>query len=138
MSFKISLLIIKMQLIQTLLLSEPPRFVQKLEDTYFKLRQPLTLKCMYTGSQRVYVTWKKDDKLIWASYKYNVKTTNDTLTLEVLNSDRKEAAGTYTCEISNDAGTDICHANVKLGKAYNNNIVGIDALRILLHQQAPL
>lgn len=105
-----------MQLTQPLLLSEPARFVKKLEDTYFRLHEPLTLKCTYTGSQRVCVTWKKDSKLIWASYKYNVKTTNDTCILEVLNSDREEAVGRYTCEISNAEGTDICHANVKLGK----------------------
>ncbi|MEQ2219931.1 hypothetical protein ILYODFUR_000155 [Ilyodon furcidens] len=93
---------------------EPPRFVNKLEDTYFRLREPLTLKCTYTGSQRIHVTWKKDDKLIWASYKYNVKTTDDTCILEVLNSDQEEAVGQYTCEISNAAGSDVCHANVKL------------------------
>ena len=90
--------------------------MKKLEDTCFRLREPLSLKCMYTGSQRMNVTWKKDGKLIWASYKYNVKTTNDTCILEVLNSDREEAVGKYTCEISNTSGTDICHANVKLGK----------------------
>ncbi len=105
-----------MQLTQQLPLPEPVRFVEKLEDTYFRLREPLTLKCTYTGSQRVFVTWKKDGKLIWASYKYNVKTTNDACILEVLNSDREEAVGRYTCEISNAAGTDTCHANVKLGK----------------------
>uniref|UniRef100_A0A0S7EQR1 TITIN n=1 Tax=Poeciliopsis prolifica TaxID=188132 RepID=A0A0S7EQR1_9TELE len=93
---------------------EPPRFVNKLEDTYFRLREPLTLKCTYIGSQRIHVTWKKDDKLIWASYKYNVKTSYDTCILEVLNSDREEAVGRYTCEISNAAGSDVCHANVKL------------------------
>lgn len=105
-----------MQLTQPLLLSEPARFKKKLEDTYFRLREPLTLTCTYTGSQRISVSWKKDGKLIWASYKYNVKTTNDTCILEVLNSDREEAVGKYTCEISNAAGTDTCHANVKLGK----------------------
>lgn len=105
-----------MLLTQILLLPEPVHFVKKLEDTYFKLREPLTLKCTYTGSQRLFVTWKKDNKLIWASYKYNVKTTDDTCILEVLNSDREEAVGKYTCEISNAEGTDICHANVKLGK----------------------
>uniref|UniRef100_A0A3B4TIS4 Ig-like domain-containing protein n=1 Tax=Seriola dumerili TaxID=41447 RepID=A0A3B4TIS4_SERDU len=94
--------------------TKPARFVQKLEDTYFRLCEPLTLKCTYSGSQRVCVTWKKDDKLIWASYKYNVKTTNDTCILEVLNSDREEAVGRYTCEVSNAEGTDTCHANVKL------------------------
>ncbi|XP_078142269.1 titin-like [Centroberyx gerrardi] len=106
-----------MQLTHPLLLSEPARFVKKLEDTYYRLREPLTLKCTYFGSQRVHVTWKKDGKLIWASYQYNVKTTDDTCILEILNSDREEAVGRYTCEISNAEGTDICHANVKLEPA---------------------
>jgi len=96
--------------------SEPARFVEKLQDTYFRLRGPLTLKCKFTGSQRICVTWKKDGKLIWASYKYNVKTTDDSCVLEVLSSDREEAVGKYSCEICNAGGTDICHANVKLGK----------------------
>ncbi|XP_068457588.1 titin-like [Clinocottus analis] len=93
---------------------EPARFVEKLQDTYFRLGEPLTLKCKFTGSQRICVTWKKDGKLIWASYQYNVKTTNDTCVLEVLNSDREEAVGQYSCEVSNAEGTDICHANAKL------------------------
>lgn len=58
----------------------------------------------------------KDGKPIWASYKYNIKTTDFSSTLEVLNSDRREAEGQYFCEISNCEGTDICHAMVKIGK----------------------
>lgn len=61
------------------------------------------------------VTWRKDGKLIWASYQYNMKTTEDTCILEILNSDREEATGTYSCEISNAGGCDVCQANVKLG-----------------------
>ena len=102
-------------LTSALLLSEPVRFIKMLEDTTFIVGQPLKLVCTYAGSQRVYVTWKKDNKDIWASYQYNVKTTASTCILEVLNSDRPEAAGTYTCEISNGAGTDVCHARVSLG-----------------------
>lgn len=106
-----------MPLTQPLLLSELPCFQTKLEDTPLRLGEPLSLRCTYTGSQRMSVTWKKDGKLIWASYKYNVKTTKDCCVLEVLNSDREEAAGKYTCELSNAAGTDVCHAEVKLGNA---------------------
>lgn len=61
------------------------------------------------------VAWKKDGQLIWASYRYNVKTTHDTCVLEVLDTDTEAAAGTYTCEVSNAEGSDICHARVKLG-----------------------
>lgn len=107
----------------TLLLLEPVRFVKKLEDTTFLVGQPLKLSCSYTGSQRVFVTWKKDDKLIWASYKYNVKTTDSICVLDVLNSDRPEAAGKYTCEISNGVGTDVCHARVSLGKLQTLNML---------------
>lgn len=95
--------------------SEPARFLRKLRDTYFRLGEPLRLECAYTGSPRVAVVWKKDGKLIWASYQYTVRTSGGACVLEVLHSDRETAAGTYTCEISNSAGADICHARVKLG-----------------------
>ncbi len=67
------------------------------------------------------MTWKKDDKLIWASYQYNVKTTDSLCVLEVLNSERAAAAGKYTCEISNAEGTDTCHAHVKIGNTVTNS-----------------
>ena len=97
--------------------------MKKLVDTSFLVGQPLKLVCTYTGSQRVHVTWKKDDKLIWASYQYNVLTTDSTCSLEVLYSDRPAAAGKYSCEISNEAGSDVCHAHVSLGKATSTNLL---------------
>ncbi|KAK0143511.1 Titin [Merluccius polli] len=103
--------------------SRPVRFIKKLEDTSVIVGQPLKLVCTYTGSQRVHVTWKKDDKLIWASYQYNVLTTDSTCSLEVLYSDRPAAAGKYSCEISNEAGRDVCHAHVTLGKGTSNNLL---------------
>lgn len=67
------------------------------------------------------VVWKKDGKLIWASYQYNVKTSQDACVLEVLHSDTEAAAGTYTCEISNCGGSDVCHARVKLGNSFKKS-----------------
>lgn len=101
---------------QSLPLTEPARFVRKLKDTTFRVGQALTLRVAFTGSQKISVTWRKNGKLIWASYQYNVQTTDSGCRLDVLNSDREEACGRYTCEISNSEGSDICHANVKLGK----------------------
>ena len=97
-----------------LLLSEPVRFVKKLEDTSYRVGDPLSLSCTFAGSQRVYVSWTKDGKPIWASYKYNVKTTDSLCVLEVLNSDREEAAGLYCCQVSNAEGSATCDAYVSL------------------------
>lgn len=91
--------------------------MKKLRNTFYKIGRPLTLECTFTGSQRIYVSWMKDGKIIWASYKYNVKTTNFSSKLDVLNSDSPEAVGKYSCEISNSEGTDICHAMVKIGNS---------------------
>lgn len=101
----------------SLLLSEPVRFVKKLQDVHHTLGRPLRLHCEFSGSQRVNVTWRKDDRLIWASYQYNVTTTDSSCTLDVLNADRAAAAGKYTCEITNAEGTDTCHAHVSIGNA---------------------
>lgn len=102
-------------LIPTLLLSEPVCFIKKLEDTTFLVGQPLQLVCTYCGTPRVYASWKKDGKPIWASYQYNVKSSDSWSILDILNSDRPDAAGTYSCEISNGAGSDVCYAHVRLG-----------------------
>lgn len=121
-------------LTSALLLSEPVRFIKRLEDTTFTVGRPLKLVCTYTGSQRISVTWKKDNKLVWASYQYNVKTSDSTCILEVLNSDRPEAAGTYSCEISNGAGTDVCQALVSIGNV--PNFASVNQSRTD-HQQRP-
>lgn len=99
-------------LILVLLLSEPVRFVKKLDDTSYRLGDPLSLRCTYTGSQRVHASWTKDGKPIWASYKYNVKTTESLCILDVLNSDREEAAGVYSCQVSNAQSSATCDAYV--------------------------
>uniref|UniRef100_A0AAV2JXI0 Ig-like domain-containing protein n=1 Tax=Knipowitschia caucasica TaxID=637954 RepID=A0AAV2JXI0_KNICA len=93
---------------------EPPRFTHPLQDAFLRVGEPLALEARFSGSKHMSVTWKKDDKVIWASYKYNVKTTESSSRLEILNSDREEAAGKYTCEVTNRAGKDCCSATVRL------------------------
>lgn len=89
--------------------------MKKLEDKTFRVGQPLRLQVTYTGSKHVHVSWTKDGKPIWASYKYNVKITDGSCVLEILNSDKEEAAGKYSCEISNASSSAVCHAHVRLG-----------------------
>lgn len=100
---------------------EPVSFNKELEDTTFRLGRQLALYCAFSGSPPIYVSWRKDGKPIWASYKYNVQTTDSWCVLDVLNSDRLEAAGRYSCEISNSENSTTCSALVKLGKIHCNN-----------------
>lgn len=103
-----------------LLLSEPVHFVKKLRDISCEKGKPLKLEVSFAGTPRVNVAWKKDARPIWASYQYNVITAGTSCILEVLNSDRMEAAGTYSCELDNGVGHDRCEAQVSiLGKVTN-------------------
>lgn len=112
-------------------LSEPVHFVRKLRDISSEKGKPLKLEVTFAGSPRVNVTWKKDGKLIWASYQYNVITTDSSCILEVLNSDRMEAAGRYSCEVDNGVGSDKCEAQVSiLGKMINMRVIVL-GLRLL-------
>lgn len=94
---------------------EPVHFVKRLTNTFYKIGRPLTLECRFAGSQRIHVSWTKDSKPVWASYKYNVKTTDSSSALQVLNSDSREAVGRYSCEISNSESSAVCHSVVRIG-----------------------
>lgn len=85
------------------------------------------------------MSWRKDGRPIWASYQYNVRMTDCGCVLEVLNSDREEARGRYTCEISNTEGSDICHAYVKLGNINRVLVVLITScMKPVIHEVTTL
>lgn len=86
--------------------------MKKLRDLSSEKGKFLRLEVTFAGTPRVNVTWRKDGKLIWASYQYNVITTDTSCILEVLNADRMEAAGTYSCEVDNGVGSDRCEGKV--------------------------
>lgn len=98
--------------------------MKKLRDISFERGKPLRLEVTFAGTPRINVSWKKDGKPIWASYQYNVITTDTSCILEVLNSDKMEAAGRYSCEIDNEVGSDRCEAQVSiLGKIINVHVI---------------
>ena len=96
-------------------LSDCPRFEKKLKGVIIPYGQKLRLECTFTGAPKMFVTWYKDGKQIYASYRYNTKVIGNTCVLECLPGCDKDTAGRYSCEVTNDDGSDICHAQVTVG-----------------------
>lgn len=92
--------------------SEPARFEQKLKDIEIAMDEKLKLECTFTGAPKLFVTWYKDGKQVYASYRYNTKVAGNTCTLECLHDCNQDTPGKYSCEVYNSYGTDICHAQV--------------------------
>lgn len=97
-----------------LFLSGPARFVKRLSNQALQEGQKLRLECSFTGMEKLFVTWYKDGKQIYASYRYNTKVIGNTCILESLHKCDVDTAGRYSCEVTNDDGSDICHAQVTL------------------------
>ena len=91
---------------------EPARFVKKLQNVAVPMSQKLRLECTFTGAPKMFVTWYKDGKQLYASYRHNTKIVGNACILEALHACKSETSGIYSCEVSNSYGTDICHAEV--------------------------
>lgn len=103
-----------MELIKVLFLLEPARFVTKLKNISIPMRQKLHLQCTFKGAPKMFVTWYKDGKQLYASYRYNTKVTGNTCSIDCLYECNKDTPGVYACEVSNAYGTEICYANVSV------------------------
>lgn len=86
--------------------------MKKLKDHAIPMSKKLVLECTFSGNPKMFVTWFKDGKQVYASYRYNTKVKNNTCILECLHSCNQETTGVYSCEVSNAYGTEICHAHV--------------------------
>lgn len=90
----------------------PPSFTKKpaesLEDTESKL---IKIEARVAGSQPMIVNWYKDGDEIFSSDTYDVTFKNNIAAL-FIKSSRCADSGTYTCKISNEAGSASCQASV--------------------------
>lgn len=99
---------------------KPARLVMKMGDVSIPMRNKLRLECRFTGSPKQFVTWYKDGKQLYASYRYNTKVTHNACILEALYECNKDTPGKYSCEVSNAWGTDVCHAKVSVVTGWYN------------------
>ena len=98
--------------------TEPARFVTKLKDYTIPMSKRLILECTFTGTPKMFVTWYKEGKQVYASYRYNTKVTKNSCILECLHPSNQETSGMYSCEVGNAYGTDICHAKITAVKGW--------------------
>lgn len=87
-------------------------------NQFLKLKCSFILECSFTGAPNIFVTWYKDGKQLYTSYRYKIKVTPDSCILEYLHSSNVETSGKCSCEISNAYGSDIRHAQIKTRKQY--------------------
>uniref|UniRef100_A0A669QMY7 Titin n=1 Tax=Phasianus colchicus TaxID=9054 RepID=A0A669QMY7_PHACC len=102
-------------LIDLCLHTEPAVFMKKLSDFSVEQGKSIVLESIYTGTPPISVTWKRNGMPIAQSQRCSVTTTDKSGILEIFNSTKSDE-GEYTCEVSNEAGGDVCHSLVKIGE----------------------
>lgn len=100
-------------LIDLCLHTEPAVFMKKLSDFSVEQGKSIVLESIYTGTPPISVTWKRNGMPIAQSQRCSVTTTDKSGILEIFNSTKSDE-GEYTCEVSNEAGGDICHSLVSI------------------------
>lgn len=94
------------------LLAEPPTFVKKMEPKMtWKQGISARLQCTVKGSPELRVHWFLNDRELSDGEKYKISFKNGIATLEILNLLVTDS-GSYTCEVSNDAGSENCNTQI--------------------------
>ncbi|NXM99795.1 TITIN protein, partial [Sylvia borin] len=88
-----------------LTVTEPPRFIKKLDSSKLvKQHDSTTYECKIGGSPEIKVTWYKGETEIHPSEKYRMSFVDSVAVIEMHNLS-VEDSGDYTCEAQNPAGS---------------------------------
>lgn len=89
-------------------LSEPPTFVKKMEPKFtWKQGISARLQCSVKGSPELHIHWFWNEHELNDGEKYKTSLKNGVAILEILNLVVADS-GHYSCEVSNNAGSDSC------------------------------
>lgn len=92
-----------------------PKFVRKLQPKLCKPEEPTELQATIEGLPFPEVKWYFNDTELHATQNFEMITTEKVVTLKIVKV-TPEVAGTYTCQVKNEAGVAISRTNITLGK----------------------
>uniref|UniRef100_A0A8C6L9W6 Ig-like domain-containing protein n=1 Tax=Nothobranchius furzeri TaxID=105023 RepID=A0A8C6L9W6_NOTFU len=90
-------------------LKEPPSFVRKLENLSSLVGSDISLQCLLKGSEPITVTWLKDNHELRETEHVQISYKNRTAGL-FISSLQSQHGGKYSCQVVNQAGSQICSA----------------------------
>lgn len=92
---------------------EPPSFVKKVDPSYLMLPgESARLHCKLKGSPVIQVTWFKNNKELSESNTVRMSFVNNSEATLDITDVKVDDSGTYSCEATNDVGSDSCSTEV--------------------------
>lgn len=92
---------------------EPPSFVKKVDPSYLMLPgESARLHCKLKGSPVIQVTWFKNNKELSESNTVRMSFVNNSEAILDITDVKVDDSGTYSCEATNDVGSDSCSTEV--------------------------
>ncbi|XP_053213912.1 obscurin-like isoform X4 [Panonychus citri] len=92
---------------------DPPKFTQKLIDSTFGTKSPISLNCSVSGNPEPEVQWYHNGKLIEPGLKYQLKRESNLLSL-IINNPTSNDGGTIECRATNPVGSDSTRCSIKV------------------------
>ncbi|XP_015782492.1 obscurin isoform X3 [Tetranychus urticae] len=91
----------------------PPKFTQKLSDSTFGTKSPISLSCRVTGNPEPDISWYLNGNLIEPGLKYQMKRDSGLLNLTINNPSASDA-GVIECRANNLLGSDSTRCSIKI------------------------
>lgn len=106
------------------LFPEPPYFVKKMEPKLtWKQGISARLQCSIKGSPELHIHWFWNERELSDQDKYKMSFKSGISTLEIMNLVVTDS-GSYTCEVSNNAGSESCNTLVAVKGLLKKSLIG--------------